>query len=97
IFPARAPSSEIEIAKISNNYGILPGLDRTAYQQAGYQVLALVVTFGISVVSGLITGLAMCTIIYGWIANQQQFDDKIVWELEEPYESLEKNQDNNQM
>jgi hypothetical protein len=39
----------------------------------------------------------MCTIIYGWIANQQQFDDKIVWELEEPYESFEKNQDNNQM
>jgi len=40
-----------------DNYAISPGRDRTAYQQAGYQVLALVVTFGISVVSGLITGI----------------------------------------
>lgn len=56
IFPARAPNSEIEISEMRDNYGISPGLNRTAYQQAGYQLLALAVTLGISIVSGLITG-----------------------------------------
>jgi len=39
-----------------DNYGISTGYNRTAYQQAGYQLLALAVTLGISIVSGLITG-----------------------------------------
>jgi len=39
-----------------DNYGISPGLNRAAYQQAGYQLLALTVTLAISIVSGLITG-----------------------------------------
>ncbi|XP_026825981.1 ammonium transporter Rh type A isoform X3 [Ooceraea biroi] len=94
IFPARAPSSEIKIAEMRDTYGISPGLDRTAYQQGGYQILALVVTLGISVVSGLITGLIMCTLIHGWMAKEQQFDDETVWELEESQESCQKNQEN---
>lgn len=58
IFPARAPSSEIKINEIRKSYsGISPGFNRTAYQQAGYQLLALAVTLGISIVSGLITGI----------------------------------------
>jgi len=39
----------------------------------------------------------MYTIIHGWIAKQQRFDDKIVWELEEYHVSFEKNQDIDQM
>jgi len=39
----------------------------------------------------------MCTLIYGWIAEQQQFDDKIVWELEDFHESFEKKQENDQI
>lgn len=57
IFPARAPSSEIKISEIRDSYyGISPGLNRTAYQQAGYQLLSLAITLGISIISGLITG-----------------------------------------
>lgn len=39
-----------------DNYGISAGLNRTAGQQAAYQLLALVITLGIAIVSGLITG-----------------------------------------
>lgn len=61
IFPARAPSSGQKFAELRDNmYDVSPGYDRTAYQQAGFQLLALVVTLGISIVSGLITG--MCVI-----------------------------------
>lgn len=61
IFPARAPSSGQKWAELRENmYDVAPGYDRTAFQQAGFQLLALVVTLGISIVSGLITG--MCVI-----------------------------------
>lgn len=39
-----------------NDYGILPGRNRTAIEQAGYQILALAVTLLMATVSGLITG-----------------------------------------
>jgi len=39
----------------------------------------------------------MYTLIYGWIAEEQQFDDKIIWELEDFNESFEKKQDNDQI
>lgn len=56
IFPARAPNSETKLAEMRDNYGISAGLNRTAGQQAAYQLLALVITLGIAIVSGLITG-----------------------------------------
>ncbi|XP_011155843.1 ammonium transporter Rh type A isoform X2 [Solenopsis invicta] len=84
IFPARAPSKVSKLSEIRDyNYGISAGLDRTAYQQAGYQLLALAVTLGISIVSGLITGLFLRTMMCGWITEDQKFDDGVVWELEE--------------
>ncbi|XP_070517722.1 rhesus blood group-associated glycoprotein Rh50 isoform X2 [Cardiocondyla obscurior] len=83
IFPARAPSSEIKVGEMRDNYGISPGLNRTAYQQAGYQLLALAVTLGISIVSGLMTGLLLRTMMCGWVTEQQKFDDEVVWELED--------------
>ncbi|XP_024886275.1 ammonium transporter Rh type B-B isoform X2 [Temnothorax curvispinosus] len=85
IFPARAPSSEAEIGKM-RNYGISPGLNRTAYQQAGYQLLALAVTLAISIVSGLITGILLRTMICGRVTEQQKFDDVVVWELKSEFQ-----------
>ncbi|XP_011870750.1 PREDICTED: ammonium transporter Rh type B isoform X2 [Vollenhovia emeryi] len=97
IFPARAPSSEAKISEMRDNYGISPGLNRTAYQQAGYQLLALAVTLGISIVSGLITGLLLRTMMCGWVTEQQKFDDEVVWELEDdsfPHEFGKSRNDN---
>lgn len=58
IFPARIPSLGQNLTLLNDNYNILfkPGLNRSAAQQAAYQVLALAVTLAIAVVSGLITG-----------------------------------------
>ncbi|XP_071642736.1 rhesus blood group-associated glycoprotein Rh50 isoform X2 [Temnothorax longispinosus] len=86
IFPARAPSSEAKIGEMRDNYGISSGLNRTAYQQAGYQLLALVVTLVISIVSGLITGLLLRTMMCGRVTEQQKFDDEVVWELENKFQ-----------
>lgn len=63
IFPARAPSSEAKVAEMRDNYGIQPGQNRTAAQQAGYQLLALAITLGIAIVSGLVTGNRIRNII----------------------------------
>lgn len=60
-----------------------PGLDRTAGQQAAYQLFALAITLGIAIVSGLMTGLMMRMSIFGSVSEEQKFDDEYHWELEE--------------
>lgn len=53
LIPAMSPVD----AKPTNEFPLLtPGDGRTAAEQAGYQVLAVVVTVLIAVVSGVITG-----------------------------------------
>ncbi|XP_029037489.2 ammonium transporter Rh type A isoform X6 [Osmia bicornis bicornis] len=84
IFPARAPNSETKLAEMRDNYGALsPGQNRTAGQQAAYQLLVLVITLGIAIVSGLVTGLIMRMSVCGSISEEQKFDDEVHWELEE--------------
>ncbi|XP_015594094.1 ammonium transporter Rh type A isoform X2 [Cephus cinctus] len=84
IFPARAPSSEAKLAEIRDDYNrISAGFDRTAGEQAAYQLLALLVTLGIAIVSGLITGLILRMTMFGSITEDQKFDDAVHWELEE--------------
>nr|XP_050863671.1 ammonium transporter Rh type B isoform X2 [Vespula vulgaris] len=86
IFPARAPSFEKLSPEMRNDYGILPGRNRTAIEQASYQILALAVTLLMATVSGLITGLVMRTSVCGSIAEEEKFDDAVHWELEEEEE-----------
>lgn len=83
IFPARAPSSEMKVSEMRDIYGISPGLNRTAGQQAAYQLLALAITVAIAVISGLVTGLIMRMSICGAISEEQKFDDEVNWEMEE--------------
>jgi ammonium transporter Rh len=53
IYPARADANMTATAE----YNFLkPGLGRTAGEQAGYQILALVVTVVLAIVSGILTG-----------------------------------------
>lgn len=63
-FPARSPlNSSSEFLKIEYyNLRIDPGIERTASQQAGYQVAALVVTLVIAIVGGLGTGNDGCDV-----------------------------------
>lgn len=53
IFPARAA---VDAKPTSEFPRILPGLGRSAGEQAGYQILAVIVTMLIAIVSGAITG-----------------------------------------
>lgn len=58
LFPARSPvngSSEVLDAKYYHRK-IQPGQGRSASEQAGYQIAALVVTLAISIIGGLGTG-----------------------------------------
>ncbi|XP_033209252.1 ammonium transporter Rh type B-B isoform X2 [Belonocnema kinseyi] len=82
IFPARAPSDEVRLAEMRDNYNISPGLNRTAAQQAGYQLLALVISMVIAIVSGLVTGLILQLSKCGSIKEEEKFDDAAHWELE---------------
>lgn len=52
IYPARASPTPAP----TPDYHINPGLGRSAGQQAGYQVISLLVTLAIAAVSGFITG-----------------------------------------
>ncbi|XP_015187756.1 PREDICTED: ammonium transporter Rh type B isoform X2 [Polistes dominula] len=86
IFPARAPNFEKLTSEMRNDYGILPGNDRTALEQAGYQILALTVTLLMASISGVITGLILRTSVCGSVAEEDKFDDAVHWELEEEEE-----------
>lgn len=57
-FPARAPHNNTSSFSDVNEVLMFlqPGEDRTAAQQAGYQLLALVITLVVAIVGGLITG-----------------------------------------
>ncbi|XP_076657688.1 rhesus blood group-associated glycoprotein Rh50 isoform X1 [Halictus rubicundus] len=89
IFQARAPSSLEKLAEMRDDYNITLGQDRTALQQAGYQLLALAITLGIAIVSGLVTGLILRLPVCGSIPEELKFDDEAHWELEEEESSHE--------
>lgn len=65
VFPAMAPANQ---QNSSDGYeyvlGNLSGDGRSAVQQAGYQLLALLVTMVVGIVSGIITGEYHCDILH---------------------------------
>ncbi|XP_066583431.1 ammonium transporter Rh type A isoform X2 [Prorops nasuta] len=90
IFPARAPSLAVKDSEVPL------GLDRTAGQQAAYQMLALAVTLCVAIVTGLITGSILRLSVCGSISEENKFDDTVNWDLEsEISESPLRNKDEN--
>ncbi|XP_011496592.1 PREDICTED: ammonium transporter Rh type A [Ceratosolen solmsi marchali] len=85
IFPARIPGLGPNLTEINENYrlSLKPGWNRSAGQQAAYQLLALAVTLAVAIVSGLITGFILRMPICGNIAEEQKFDDIVLWEFED--------------
>ena len=55
VFPARAPSNVTKAALL----GLAPGEGRTAEEQAGIQILALIVTLAFAIGGGMFTGLVI--------------------------------------
>ena len=58
LFPQRAPEEDTdELAKIQEVFSMVSGgKNRSAGMQAGFQAIALVMTLGVAIVGGVITG-----------------------------------------
>lgn len=57
------------------------GVERTARQQAGYQCAGLVLTLGMAIVGGLLTGIFLRLPIFASPANDSYFDDSLNWHV----------------
>ncbi|CAB4026926.1 PREDICTED: uncharacterized protein K02A2.6-like [Paramuricea clavata] len=63
---------------------VFPG-NHSSSKRAGYQVLALLITLGISIVSGAITGFIVKQSVFDPPTREQLYDDEDFWELPEIY------------
>lgn len=84
VFPERAPSDPVVAAAA----GVDPGSDRSASAQAWYQLAALGVTLGMSIVGGLLVGY-LCRIEF-FEPPKNLYNDVDYWELPEDDEEDEK-------
>lgn len=66
------------------------GAQRSSTKQAVYQLAAVVVTLGISITSGLVTGLIVKQNIFDPPTRDQLFEDKSYWEMEAASETVDK-------
>ena len=57
------------------------GVDRTYSAQAGYQCAGLVLTLGMAIVGGLLTGLFLRLPIFATPDNDSYFDDSLNWHV----------------
>jgi len=66
----------------SRNSVINGGLGRSGLEQGGYQIAALVMTLGMAIVGGIVTGLILKTPFFEQIDNTADlFDDEKDWIL----------------
>lgn len=80
IFPLMVPmgnSTEVEV-EIEDGHILMfePGAGRTATQQGGFQMLALVITLVISIVGGALTGLILRLPCLDNVTGNRMFDDR---------------------
>ena len=85
IYPARIPSvNTTEFTE--QNIQVVDGQGRTGLEQAGFQLIAIAVTLGISVVSGAITGLLLRLPIFEQLSEDvEMFDDEAQWVTPDDY------------
>ena len=79
IFQARAPSNATEAALL----GVLPGQNRSASLQAGYQIAALGTSLGFGILGGLFVGAILRSNLFQRLENF--FHDKDAWHVPEFY------------
>lgn len=90
MYPALAPTSDTDdyIELKMGLASIKPGIGRSTNMQAGYQMIALVTTMGISIAGGLITGLLLKLPWLDPPSENHIFDDIGYWELPEEEQDL---------
>lgn len=85
-YPARAPRTSV--INVTNGIGFKAtnGLERTSGEQAGYQILALVITVGLAVVFGLATGFILRLPVFEKLSEEvEMFDDEAQWVTPDDY------------
>lgn len=79
IFPLMAPmENTTEFKEIQHNFNefhLEPSIGRSSIEQGGYQMLALTVTLGISIVGGALTGLLLRMPCLDNVPSKRMFDD----------------------
>lgn len=89
MFPARVPATNTsEYYRIKEKVDVEFGLGRTAMQQGGFQIVALVVALCIAVVGGLITGVILKYVkILDEPRGNEIFEDEKFWHVPEDEEA----------
>ncbi|XP_064471208.1 ammonium transporter Rh type A-like [Ornithodoros turicata] len=84
LYPARAPTANSSELNVIRHYtlDVSAGLDRSASQQALYQLAALAATLVIAVGGGLATGLLLKLKFFDPVDGDKAFDDFELWEVE---------------
>ncbi|XP_019869284.2 ammonium transporter Rh type A [Aethina tumida] len=90
IYPAMASPNAQATAEFNRTD---PGLGRTAAHQAGFQILAVVTTIAIAIVSGLVTGFILSLKVIANPSRENQYDDFPAWNLPEHVETKRKSVD----
>ena len=84
-YPARAPvfnTTEFFDQKVE----ITTGLGRSASEQAGFQLVALLITIGLAVVFGAVTGLILRLPVFEQLSEDvEMFDDEAQWVTPDDY------------
>ncbi|XP_064651471.1 ammonium transporter Rh type B-like [Lineus longissimus] len=90
IFPARSPGdNSTALREIQANFSaIIPGDNRSASVQAGFQLAALALTLAIAIVGGIITGFILRLGMCDQPAGDDIFDDKRHWEVPDEEEHV---------
>ncbi|GJQ65345.1 hypothetical protein Trydic_g7459 [Trypoxylus dichotomus] len=78
VFPARAAT---EVVPGPQHPLLTPGDGRTAIEQAGYQILAVVLTLVTAIISGLTTGFIIRNV--SPITDENAYTDDIFWQIHE--------------
>lgn len=84
-YPARIPvfnSTEFFEQKIE----VVDGQGRSGLEQAGFQLIGLVITIGVALVSGALTGLVLRLPIFEQLSEDiEMFDDEAQWVTPDDY------------
>jgi ammonium transporter Rh len=92
-YPTRIPvvgSEDYVKYNLANSTYSEGGFGRTAVEQGGYQMLAMLCTLGVAIFAGVLAGLIMKLPIFGPIKeNEDMFKDEPFWILAETNEDLE--------
>lgn len=88
IFPRRAPEAGDELTKINEVFSLVSaGEGRSAGMQAGFQAIALVMTLGVAIVGGALTGFLLKLSIWDPPKGRNYFDDGPNWETPDDFDT----------